>query len=158
MAVEPKIPPAFTKRIASAVHSSRSEGTRKTYAAAWRRFTNWCAANGYVTGAPDHCRRLPRRRRRHPHETGDRADVVATSGTWIAAINHQHRTTGQLSPSAHELVTATLSGIRRVYAAEGDRPRTHGVTSPFDRRDDRSNYAAPAPENFSAGFQTFCGT
>ena len=32
------------------------------------------------------------------------------------------------------------------------------VTSPFDRRNDRSNYASPAPENFSAGFQTFCGT
>ncbi|MCZ4517800.1 YdiU family protein [Rhodococcus ruber] len=32
------------------------------------------------------------------------------------------------------------------------------VTSPFDRRDDRSDYALPAPENFSAGFQTFCGT
>ncbi|QII07791.1 YdiU family protein [Rhodococcoides fascians A25f] len=32
------------------------------------------------------------------------------------------------------------------------------VTSPFDRRDDRSDYALPAPENFSAGFRTFCGT
>ena len=57
-------------------------------------------------------------------ETGERAYAVATFGTWIAAINHQHRTTGHLSPSAHELVTATLSGIRREYAAAGDRPRT----------------------------------
>ncbi|MEU3474638.1 protein adenylyltransferase SelO [Rhodococcus sp. NPDC006774] len=32
------------------------------------------------------------------------------------------------------------------------------VTSPFDRREDRSDYALPAPEKFSAGFQTFCGT
>ncbi len=32
------------------------------------------------------------------------------------------------------------------------------VKSPFDRREDRSDYALPAPENFSAGFQTFCGT
>ncbi|WP_415975751.1 protein adenylyltransferase SelO [Rhodococcus sp. 077-4] len=32
------------------------------------------------------------------------------------------------------------------------------VTSPFDRRDEWSDYALPAPENFSAGFQTFCGT
>jgi integrase len=125
VAVEPEIPPAVAKRIASAVQSSRSEGTRKTYAAAWRRFTNWCHANGHVT--------LPA----HPvtvaayfvdaadtrNETGERAYTVATFGTWIAAINHHHRTTGYLSPSAHELVTATLSGIRREYAAAGDRPR-----------------------------------
>jgi integrase len=126
VAVEPTIPPAVAKRIASAVQSSRSEGTRKTYAAAWKRFTNWCASNGHVT--------LPA----HPitvaaylvdaadtrTETGERAYAVATFGTWIAAINHHHRTTGHLSPSAHELVTATLSGIRRGYAAAGDRPRT----------------------------------
>ena len=126
VAVEPQIPPAVAKRIASAVQSSRSEGTRKTYAAAWRRFTNWCESNGHVT--------LPA----HPitvaaylvdaadtrTEAGERAYAVATFGTWIAAINHQHRTTGHLSPSAHELVTATLSGIRREYAAAGDRPRT----------------------------------
>lgn len=126
MAVEPEIPPAVAKRIASAVQSSRSEGTRKTYAAAWRRFTNWCDSNGHVT--------LPA----HPitvaaylvdaadtrTEAGERAYAVATFGTWIAAINHHHRTTGHLSPSAHELVAATLSGIRREYAAAGDRPRT----------------------------------
>ncbi|MBY4403021.1 site-specific integrase [Rhodococcus fascians] len=126
VAVEPEIPPAVAKRIASAVLSSRSEGTRKTYAAAWRRFTRWCEANGHVT--------LPA----HPitvaaylveaadtrTETGERAYAAATFGTWIAAINHQHRTTGHLSPSAHELVTATLSGIRREYAAAGDRPRS----------------------------------
>ncbi|MBM7244185.1 integrase [Rhodococcus fascians] len=125
LAVEPEIPPAVAKRIAAAVQSSRSEGTRKTYAAAWRRFTNWCEANGHVT--------LPA----HPitvaaylvdaadtrTDTGERAYAAATFGTWIAAINHQHRTAGRLSPSAHELVTATLSGIRREYAAAGDRPR-----------------------------------
>ncbi|MDV6263963.1 integrase [Rhodococcoides yunnanense] len=126
VATEPAIPPAVAKRIASAVQSSRSEGTRKTYAAAWRRFTAWCESNGHVT--------LPA----HPitvaaylvdaadtrTETGERVYAVATFGTWIAAINHQHRTTGHLSPSAHELVTATLSGIRREYASAGDRPRT----------------------------------
>ncbi len=113
-------------RIAKAIESSRSEGTRKTYAVAWRRFTGWCNRERHVA--------LPT----HPvtvaaylvdaadtsTETGERAYAVATFGTWIAAINHQHRTTGHLSPTAHELVTATLSGIRREYAAAGDRPRT----------------------------------
>jgi integrase len=124
--VQPEIPPAVAKRIAKAVESSRSEGTRRTYAAGWRRFCAWCDREGHVA--------LPA----HPvtvaaylvdaadtrTETGERAYAVATFGTWIAAINHQHRTTGHLSPSAHELVTATLSGIRREYAAAGDRPRT----------------------------------
>lgn len=113
-------PPAVAKPIASAVQSSRSEGTRKTYAAAWRRFTSWCTSNGHVT--------LPA----HPitvaaylidaadtrTEAGERAYAVATFGTWIAAINHRHGTTGHLSPSAHEIVAATLSGIRREYGAE----------------------------------------
>ena len=125
-AVEPEIPPAVAKRIAKAVESSRSEGTRRTYAAGWRRFVGWCDREGHVA--------LPA----HPvtvaaylvdaadtrTETGERAYAVATFGTWIAAINRQHRTTGHLSPSAHELVTATLSGIRREYAAARDRPRT----------------------------------
>lgn len=125
-AVEPEIPLAVAKRIAKAVESSRSEGTRRTYAAGWRRFVGWCEREGHVA--------LPA----HPvtvaaylvdaadtrTESGERAYAVATFDTWIAAINHQHRTTGHLSPSAHELVTATLSGIRREYAAPGDRPRT----------------------------------
>ena len=125
-AVEPEIPAAVAKRIAKAVEPSRSEGTRRTYAAGWRRFAGWCEREGHVA--------LPA----HPvtvaaylvdaadtrTETGERAYAVAIFGTWIAAINHQHRTTGHLSPSAHELVTATLSGIRREYAAAGDRPRT----------------------------------
>ena len=32
------------------------------------------------------------------------------------------------------------------------------VTTPFGYRAERSDYAAPAPASFSAGFQTFCGT
>lgn len=124
-AVEPEIPPAVAKRIAKAAESSRSEGTRRTYAAGWRRFAGWCEREGHAS--------LPA----HPvtvaaylvdaadtrTETGERAYAAATFGTWIAAINHQHRTTGHLSPTAHELVTATLSGIRREYATAGDRPQ-----------------------------------
>ncbi len=126
VAVESEIPTAVAKRIAKAIESSRSEGTRRTHAAGWRRFAGFCAREGHTA--------LPA----HPvtvaaylvdaadtrTESGERAYAVATFGTWIAAINHQHRTTGHLSPSARELVTATLSGIRREYAAAGDRPRT----------------------------------
>ncbi|OZF42702.1 site-specific integrase [Rhodococcus sp. 14-2470-1a] len=126
VAVEPEISPAVAKRIASALQSSRAEGTRKTYDAAWRRFTSWCESNGHVTlpANPITVAAYLVDAADTRTETGERAYAVATFGTWIAAINHQHRTTGHLSPSAHELVTATLSGIRREYAAAGDRPRT----------------------------------
>ncbi|MFC8181687.1 tyrosine-type recombinase/integrase [Rhodococcus sp. NPDC057297] len=125
-AVEPEIPPAVAKRIESAVQSSRSEGTQRTYATAWRRFAAWCEREGHIA--------LPA----HPvtvaaylvdaadnrTETGERAYAAATFGTWVAAINSRHRATGHLSPTTHELVTATLSGIRREYATSGDRPQS----------------------------------
>lgn len=47
-AVEPENPPAVAKRIAKAVESSRSEGTRRTYNAEWRRFAGWCEREGHV--------------------------------------------------------------------------------------------------------------
>ena len=123
--VVPQVPPEVAARIAGAVESSRSAGTRRTYASAWRRFTGWCGAHGHEA--------LPA----HPvivaaylvdaadtrDETGERAYAASTLGRWVAAINHYHRTNGHPSPSAHELVTATLSGIRREYATAGDRPR-----------------------------------
>ncbi|MGU3438421.1 integrase [Actinomycetes bacterium M1A6_2h] len=123
--VVPQVPPEVAARIAGAVESSRSAGTRRTYASAWRRFTRWCGAHGHQA--------LPA----HPvtiaaylvdaadtrDEMGERTYAASTLGRWVAAINHYHRTSGHPSPSAHELVTATLSGIRREYATAGDRPR-----------------------------------
>ncbi|MGU3438462.1 tyrosine-type recombinase/integrase [Actinomycetes bacterium M1A6_2h] len=121
----PQVPPEVEARIAGAVESSRSPGTRRTYASAWRRFTGWSGAHGhhalpahpvtvaaYLVDAAD-----------TRNETGERAYAASTLGRWVAAINHHHRTNGHPSPSAHELVAATLSGIRREYATAGDRPR-----------------------------------
>ncbi len=141
-ATEPEIPPAVATRIAKLVESSRSEGTRRTYAAGWRRFAGWCEREGYaalparpVTVAAYLVDAADTRT-----EAGERAYAVATFGTWIAAINHQHRTTGRLSPSAHELVTATMSGIRREYASAGDRPRTPPGPASGRRHQDPCRY------------------
>ena len=47
-------------------------------------------------------------------------------------------------------------------ATEGDHtPLDHlldAVTHPFTERPDLARYAAPAPEDFAARYQTFCGT
>nr|WP_250851752.1 site-specific integrase [Rhodococcus kroppenstedtii] len=122
----PTIPAAVASRIAGAVESSRSAGTRRAYASGWSRFTDWCVRNGHVA--------LPA----HPvtlaaylvdaadtvTAVGEKAYAASTLSAWVAAINHYHRTAGHPQPSAHELVAATLSGIRRDYATTGDRPRT----------------------------------
>lgn len=124
--VAPAIPAAVTTRIAAAVESSRSAGTRRAYAAGWRRFTDWCVRNGHAA--------LPA----HPvtvaaylvdaadtvTAAGERAYAASTLSAWASAINHFHQTTGHTSPTKHHLVTAALAGIRRQYASAGDRPRT----------------------------------
>lgn len=125
MAVEPGIPPAVAKRIAAAVQSSRSEGTRKTYAAAWRRFTNLCESNGHVM-LPAHPSLLPPTSSTPPTSApkqGERAYAVATFGTWTP----RSTTITELPANFRRQrmnSSLTLSGIRREYARSGDRPRT----------------------------------
>ena len=105
--------------------ASSSAGTRRAYTSAWRRFETWSAATGHIP--------LPA----HPATVAAylvaAADTVATDGTrayapstlikWVAAIADRHRGTGYDNPCGHEMVRATLAGIRRDYAAAGERPR-----------------------------------
>lgn len=120
------LPPAVTLRIAQATSNSRSAGTQRAYDSAWRRFDSWCHRNGhqpmpanpaviaaYLVDAAD-----------TRDSDGQRAYAPATLTKWIAAITDQHRRSGHtVIPTGHELVRATLSGIRREYASAGDRPR-----------------------------------
>ncbi|WP_045840682.1 hypothetical protein [Rhodococcus sp. PML026] len=48
-AVFPDLPPDVAARIEQSMASSRSTGTRRAYASAWRRFETWCAATGYIS-------------------------------------------------------------------------------------------------------------
>ncbi|UNN05267.1 hypothetical protein [Rhodococcus opacus] len=52
-AVFPDLPEAVAARIGRSVAESRSEGTRRTYASAWRRFERWCTTCGH-TPLPAH--------------------------------------------------------------------------------------------------------
>lgn len=47
--VEPDMPLAGAKRIASFVHSCRFEWTRRTHTPPWTRFTRWCVTNSHAT-------------------------------------------------------------------------------------------------------------
>ncbi|SRX96055.1 integrase family protein [Tsukamurella paurometabola DSM] [Mycobacterium shimoidei] len=123
----PDLAPDVVARIRSATISSQSEGTRRAYVSAWRRFEGWCRRSGYES--------LPA----HPtviaaylvdaaetiDESGERAYSPQSLGKWIAAIGDRHRRVGiDPNPAAHELVRQTMSGIKRQYASRGDRPRT----------------------------------
>ncbi|MFZ2174373.1 MAG: site-specific integrase, partial [Rhodococcus sp. (in: high G+C Gram-positive bacteria)] len=95
------------------------------YASDWDRFVTWCFSHGHTP--------MPA----HPmvvaaylidaadtyNQDGDRAYAPATLSRWVAAIGHHHRLAGHPAPIGNEIVAATLSGIRRDYAATGDRPR-----------------------------------
>lgn len=122
----PDLASDVVERIRAATIDSQSEGTRRAYASAWRRFEGWCRRSGYES--------LPA----HPTviaaylvdaaetvaENGERAYSTMTLGKWTAAIFDRHRRAGMdPNPAAHELVRQTMSGIRRQYAARGDRQR-----------------------------------
>lgn len=122
----PDLPVDVVERIRIATIDSQSEGTRRAYASAWRRFEGWCRRNGYQA--------LPA----HPatvaaylvdaaetvDENGERAYSTMSLGKWTSAIFDRHRRAGMdPNPAGHELVRQTMSGIRRQYAGRGDRPR-----------------------------------
>ncbi|MCD2100272.1 site-specific integrase [Rhodococcus rhodochrous] len=122
----PALPAETLAQVAGTASRSRSESTRRNYAADWQRFTAWCQREGHVA--------LPA----HPltvaayllgaaatvTQAGERAYSPATLARWVAGIGYHHRRAGHPAPGVDELVTATLSGIRRDYAAAGERPRT----------------------------------
>ena len=122
----PALPVETLTQVAGAAARSRSESTRRNYAADWQRFTAWCQHEGHVA-LPAH----PLTVAAYLHEAaatvteaGERAYSPATLARWVAGIGYHHRRAGHPAPGADELVTATLSGIRRDYAAAGERPRS----------------------------------
>lgn len=121
----PELSVDVAARIERSMASARSAGTRRAYASAWRRFETWCTLHGhqvmpahpatvaaYLVGAADTLT-----------VDGTRAYAPSTFGKWVAAIADRHRATGHDNPCGHEMVRATLAGIRRDYASAGERPR-----------------------------------
>ncbi len=122
----PVLPADTLTQVAGTAARSRSESTRRNYAADWHRFTAWCAREGHAA-LPAH----PLTVAAYLHdaaatvtEAGERAYSPSTLARWVAGIGFHHRRAGHPAPGADELVTATLSGIRRDYAAAGERPRS----------------------------------
>ncbi|WP_349307003.1 integrase [Rhodococcus sp. USK13] len=121
----PALPEEVAARIAGTMQRSCAENTRRAYTSDWDRFVTWRFSHGHTS--------MPA----HPmvvaaylidaadtyNQDGERAYAPATLSRWVAAIGHHHRRAGHPAPGSHEIVAATLSGIRRDYADNGDRPR-----------------------------------
>ena len=124
-AAVPDLSDATAAKIIQSMAASRSESTLKAYASAWRRFEQWCETNGHAA-LPAHPATVAAYLVEAAETIGDdgeRAFAPATLSKWVAAIAHHHRAGGYISPTDHEAVRSTLAGIRRTYAAAGDRPR-----------------------------------
>lgn len=123
------LPAATLARIRGATDHAQAAGTVRAYASAWSRFETWCTAHGHtpLPAAPIVIAAYLVDAADTVTESGERAYSPATLSTWVAAIADRHRRTAGPGdgpvPTAHELVRATLAGIRREYAAAGDRPR-----------------------------------
>ncbi|ORJ97514.1 hypothetical protein A6F55_21375 [Prescottella equi] len=124
-AVSAVVPNSETAALVSrAVEASKSENTRRAYVSDWRRFERWSTAHGHevLPADPLVVAAYLAEAAELRDEAGGRAYAPATLTRWVAAIGHRHRAAGYTAPGSAEVVAATLSGIRRTYAAAGDRP------------------------------------
>ncbi len=114
-------------RIADAVADAQAPGTTRAYASAWRRFEGWCSRSGHraLPAAPEVVAAyLVDAADTVDPESGERVYAPATMAKWLVAIADRHRRAGvEPVPTGSALVRATLAGIRRRYAAAGERPR-----------------------------------
>ncbi|WP_137724205.1 site-specific integrase [Prescottella subtropica] len=111
-------------RIVAALERRHSPSTARNYRTDWDRFRHWCVERGHVS--------MPA----HPHTVADylteHADLRTDAGArryatntltrWVASINYWHRACDRVAPGQAQIVKDTLAGLRRTYAAAGDRP------------------------------------
>ena len=96
--------------------AAKSAATRRAYAADWRDFTAWCAAEG-VDPAPAATRTLVR----YLTHLAGLGRAVATIDRRAAAIACAHRTLGLDAPTTREEVRAVLTGIRNTLGRRPDK-------------------------------------
>lgn len=124
MPTPPVLSPEAKARIVSALEQRHAPSTARNYRQDWEKFTAWCSTNGHIS-IPAHpavvadyltdCADLRT-------ETGERAYSMNTLARWVASINYWHRAVDHRAPGDFQLVKDTIAGLRRTYAAAGDRP------------------------------------
>ncbi|MBC7299940.1 MAG: recombinase [Nocardia sp.] len=125
----PQLSSAAQQRIALATAAAKAPNTRAGYTIDFGRFERWCAKAKQ--------RALPADPLTVADYLTDAASTVGPDGNpayspdtlarWAAAIAHEHRAAGHVSPCSAAVVSDTLSGIRRLFADAGlRRPRVAG--------------------------------
>ncbi|WP_068273306.1 tyrosine-type recombinase/integrase [Aldersonia kunmingensis] len=121
---EPALSPEAEARIVAALKQRHAPSTARNYRQDWEKFTAWCTTHGHIA-MPAHpvvvadyltdCAGLRTAK-------GERAYSMNTLARWVAAINYWHRALDHRPPGEFQLVKDTIAGLRRTYAAAGDRP------------------------------------
>ncbi|MFJ9371211.1 hypothetical protein ACIRRA_43350 [Nocardia sp. NPDC101769] len=95
-----------------------ADNTTRTYASAWKRFADWCAATGHTA--------LPAEPRTVARYLAVAADDTAcpiakeTFTVWVAAIARVHSDARLPDPTADATVRRTVRGIRRTRTQAGE--------------------------------------
>lgn len=120
----PALSPDAEARIVAALEQRHAPSTARNYRQDWEKFTAWCTSHHHVA-LPAHpavvadyltdCADLRT-------ETGERSYSMNTLARWVASINYWHRAVDHRPPGDYQLVKDTVAGLRRTYAAAGDRP------------------------------------
>jgi len=112
---------ALTTRPTAAdyARASRAPNTMRAYRAAWRRFAEWCEAEGRLALPADPLTvadylafAVQAHKDSETHEDS-KARKPSTLSVHVAAIRAAHKAAGQPDPTADERVLATMRGIRR---------------------------------------------
>lgn len=102
--VEPPTPAALPVAIQAYVHAATAPRTRQAYQADLRRFLAW---GGSLPSAPEAIAAYL--------AVHGATHAPATLGRWAVSLGRAHTSLGLVDPCHHELVRATLRGIRRQH-------------------------------------------
>ncbi|RDI23158.1 site-specific recombinase XerD [Rhodococcus sp. AG1013] len=125
--MEPAVPALSASaeaRIVAALEQRHAPSTVRNYRGDWDKFRAWCAERGHVP-MPAHPHTVADYLTEHAERrtgTGDRVYATNTLTRWVASINYWHRACSRPAPGGTQIVKDTLAGIRRTYAAAGERP------------------------------------
>ncbi|WP_305091379.1 site-specific integrase [Prescottella sp. R16] len=126
-ATEPAVPVLSSDaeaRIVAALEQRHSPSTVRNYRGDWDKFRAWCAQRGHVP-MPAHPHTVADYLTEHAEQrtpTGNRVYATNTLTRWVASINYWHRACSRPAPGGTQIVKDTLAGLRRTYAAAGERP------------------------------------
>ncbi len=110
------VPAHLIDRAKEYARASKSDGTRRTYASAWRIFSGWCAERG-LTALPAGTETVVA----WIADAGDRLRPVTVKKI-LSAVSQAHQVAGHPTPTTAPAVRLVMQGLRRTKGTAG-RPK-----------------------------------